>query len=83
MPRRKYKIPLNQIAKLLGISRQRVWQLVMVYEKRCPKCGGPTKGMFYCPKHIGEVKLRRNKLRTNYITTRDTELINAIGELIK
>jgi hypothetical protein len=60
MPKAGYKrvLPngyLTTLAKEMGVSRQRVWQLLQRADKRCPRCGRKAS-TYYC----GQCKIKAN-----------------------
>lgn len=44
MKNRKYPIPLAEIARDLGVSRQRVWAKIRQDEGKCTHCGKVREG---------------------------------------
>ena len=51
---------VTRLAKKLGVSRQRAWQIIKKAEGRCETCGMPKITSRYCEKHaIAERKRKR------------------------
>ena len=55
---------LAQLARQLGVSRQRIWQKVKQAEGMCMRCGKPAlEGSGLCEKHLLEQRQRQRKLK--------------------
>lgn len=44
-------LPLSEVARRLGVSRQRVWQMRKLAKGQCKLCSAPLETAEYCAAH--------------------------------